>query len=727
MTYPVHHVPAGDVLPIFFSTYAGATGASVTMTGLAVTDIEIYKDGGATQRASDAGFTLLDTDGTDFDGLTGIHGFSIDTGDNTDAGFYTVGAWFHVVVSSVTVDGQTVNFVAAAFRILPAESVAGAPKVDVSHVAGTSQTAGDIIADTNDIQTRLPAALVSGRIDASVGAMAANVMTAAAAASDLTTEIQSGLATAASIAALDAKIDIIDTTADAILVDTAEIGAAGAGLTALATAANLATVAGYLDTEIAAILADTNELQTDWANGGRLDLILDARASQASVDTIDGIVDSILVNTAEIGAAGAGLTALPWNAAWDAEVQSEVTDALNAYDPPTNAEMEARTLVAASYATAANLATVDTVVDAIQVTTDKLDDMLINSSDGWIYTVAALQDAPSGGGSLTAAAIADAVWEEAIADHSGTSGSTAEALNAAGAAGDPWITALPGSYTAGQAGYILGTNLDAQVSAVPTNAELATALGTADDAILAVLGTPAGASLAADVAAVQADTNDLQSRIPAALISGRIDATVGAMQANVMTAAAAAADLTTELQSGLATASALTTVEGKIDTIDTVVDSILVDTAEIGAAGAGLTALASAANLATVAGYLDTEISAILADTNELQGDWTNGGRLDLLVDAIKAKTDALPASPAATGDIPSAAAIADAVHDEQVDGTTTFRQSTRLANSVLGGKASGLGTTEVTFRDLADTKDRLVATVDGVDGNRTAVTRDLT
>ena len=64
----------------------------------------------------------------------------------------------------------------------------------------------------------------------------------------------------------------IDAVVDAILVDTAEIGAAGAGLTALASAANLLTVAGYLDTEIAAILADTNELQTDWADGGRLDL-----------------------------------------------------------------------------------------------------------------------------------------------------------------------------------------------------------------------------------------------------------------------------------------------------------------------------------------------------------------------------------------------------------------------------------------------------------------------
>lgn len=49
--------------------------------------------------------------------------------------------------------------------------------------------------------------------------------------------------------------------------------------------------------ETALIVADTNELQTDWANGGRLDLMLDARASQASVDTIDGIVDAILADT----------------------------------------------------------------------------------------------------------------------------------------------------------------------------------------------------------------------------------------------------------------------------------------------------------------------------------------------------------------------------------------------------------------------------------------------
>src|SRR3970282_91874 len=96
MSYPVYQVPAGDVLPVLFDSFDGGTGASITMTGLAVTDIEIYKDGGVTQRASDAGYTLLDTDGIDFDGITGIHGFSIDTGGNTDSVFFHCGAWVSV-------------------------------------------------------------------------------------------------------------------------------------------------------------------------------------------------------------------------------------------------------------------------------------------------------------------------------------------------------------------------------------------------------------------------------------------------------------------------------------------------------------------------------------------------------------------------------------------------------------------------------------------------------
>jgi hypothetical protein len=69
---------------------------------------------------------------------------------------------------------------------------------------------------------------------------------------------------------------------------------------------------------------------------------------------------------------------------------------------------------------------------------------------------------------------------------------------------------------------------------------------------------------------------------------------------------------------------------------------------------------------------------------------------------------------------------VADAIWDEEVDGTVTARQSLRLANSANGAKLSGAATASVAIRDLADTKDRVTATVDS-DGNRTAVTRDLT
>jgi hypothetical protein len=84
--------------------------------------------------------------------------------------------------------------------------------------------------------------------------------------------------------------------------------------------------------------------------------------------SVSADIAAIEAQTDDIGAAGAGLTAIPWNAAWDAEVQSEVADALAAYDPPTNAEMEARTLASASYATAADQSAIKAKTDSLTFT-----------------------------------------------------------------------------------------------------------------------------------------------------------------------------------------------------------------------------------------------------------------------------------------------------------------------------------------------------------------------
>jgi hypothetical protein len=62
-------------------------------------------------------------------------------------------------------------------------------------------------------------------------------------------------------------------------------------------------------------------------------------------------------------------------------------------------------------------------------------------------------------GALTPAAIAAAVWDLALTGHTGA-GTTGQALSAAGSAGDPWITTLPGSYTGAQAGALLAALQD---------------------------------------------------------------------------------------------------------------------------------------------------------------------------------------------------------------------------------------------------------------------------
>lgn len=87
-------------------------------------------------------------------------------------------------------------------------------------------------------------------------------------------------------------------------------------------------------TQLAAIVADTNELQTDWANGGRLDLLIDAilaDTNELQTDDIPGLIAAL-------------------NDLTSAQVQTAAAAALTAYDPPTNAEMEARTPTAAQLA-----------------------------------------------------------------------------------------------------------------------------------------------------------------------------------------------------------------------------------------------------------------------------------------------------------------------------------------------------------------------------------------
>lgn len=376
-------VPIGAVLPVFFSSYAGSTGASVTLTGLAVTDIEIYKGTSMTQRASDAGYTLLDSDGIDVDGTTGIHAFSIDTGDNTDASFFAAGSFYTVIVSAVTVDSQTVNFIAATFRLVPAESSSGVPKVDVSHFGGS---AGTFASGRPEVNTTHAAGT----------AWASGAITAASIAADAIT--------AAKIA--DGAID-------------AATFAAGA-INAAAIASDAITAAKIADGAIDAATFASGALDAVWSTAARTLTALDEDSTTLDLDA---------TIRAAVGLASANL---------DTQLA-----AIDDY--------------------------IDTEVAAIKATTDKLDGMVELTSDGYIFKTTALAQ----------------VWDETLAAHL-ISGSTGQALNAAGAAGDPWTTALPGAYSAGQAGYIVGTNLDATISSRASQTSLDTLDNYVDTEVAAI-------------------------------------------------------------------------------------------------------------------------------------------------------------------------------------------------------------------------------------------------
>jgi hypothetical protein len=96
---------------------------------------------------------------------------------------------------------------------------------------------------------------------------------------------------------------------------------------------------------------------------------------------------------------------------------------------------------------------------------------------------------------------------------------------------------------------------------------------------------------------------------------------------------------------------------------------------------------------------------------------------------AVKTDTAAILLDTGTDGVILKAAGLnADAVDkilDEVVEGTLTFRQMLTLFEAALAGKSTGGGTASVAFRDKADAKNRIAATVDA-NGNRTAVTLDV-
>lgn len=168
------------------------------------------------------------------------------------------------------------------------------------------------------------------------------------------------------------------------------------------------------------------------------------------------------------------------------------------------------------------------------------------------------------------------------------------------------------------------------------------------------LGAPAGASVSADIAAVktqtaaiETDTQDIQTRLPASLVSGRIDASVGAIASGVDLTATMKASVNAEVDSALSDVGLTSTVTGRIDV--------------------AVSTRASQTSVDTLAGYVDTEVAAIKTVTDKLN---TTLGAAVGSPGEYEFTTDALRNAPSAN--VPTVEQIADAVWDEAMSGHTT-------------------------------------------------------
>jgi len=205
---------------------------------------------------------------------------------------------------------------------------------------------------------------------------------------------------------------------DAILVD---------------TGTTLDAALAVVDANVDSILADTGTDGVVVAAGSKTGYTLTATTGLGN-QTAD-ITGNL---SGSVGSVTASVTVGTNNDKTGYALSAAGVDAI--FDEPTAGHVTAGTY---------GVAITDTLADTNELQTDDVPGL-----------IAALNDP-------TAAAIADAVWDEAIAGHLGA-GSTGEALNAAGAAGDPWTTTLPGAYGAGSAGYIIGNNVNAPIATVDT-------------------------------------------------------------------------------------------------------------------------------------------------------------------------------------------------------------------------------------------------------------------
>ncbi|TPI13863.1 hypothetical protein [Mesorhizobium sp. B4-1-1] len=432
-----------------FATQRPSTGAPFTLAGTPA--LSVYKDNSTTQ--STAGVTLT----ADFDGVTGLNHYAIDT--SADGTFYSAGSFFDIVITTGTVDSvSAIGFVVERFTlrknsalkpvtagrtlVVDAAGLADANAVKVGPSgSGTAQTARDIGASV-----LLSSGTGTGQLDFTSGVVKANlVQILGTVLTETAGQIAAGFKKLFDVAAPVFTLTSVNQTGDSY----GRLGAAGAGLTALG------------DTRIAHLDADvsTRSIYAGADTAGTTTLLARLTAIRA------GLLDHL-----------------------DADISSRM--ATFSYTAPLDAAGTRAALGLAS----ANL---DTQIAALATAAG-----LSALSDGISASFTALQGHGDGawatatGFSTLTAADVNAEADAALADAGVTSARMGH-LDA-----DVSSRLAGGAYIAPDNAGI--ASIEAKTGNLPSDPADQSLIVAATDAIMTRLGAPAGASVSADIAAIPA-------------------------------------------------------------------------------------------------------------------------------------------------------------------------------------------------------------------------------
>lgn len=231
---------------------------------------------------------------------------------------------------------------------------------------------------------------------------------------------------------------------------------------------------------------------------------------------------------------------------------------------------------------------------------------------------------------------------------------------------------------------LIGGKMDSDVSNMQNGVVTAAAIATDAvdaDAIAAdaVAEIQAGLATAANQANIEADTQDIQSRLPAALVGGRMDSDIGNIQNNAITAAsintdaidadAIAAGAVTEIQAGLSTHSAAD------------VDTVLTGTHGAGSWAPGAVAPTAVQNRQEMDSN-STQLAQIITDIGNLNNISVANilaGVVDGAIDVQEALTDIMSLL-----SLKGSTVVGNVYSFQKQDGTNKVQQ-TIAANSVTG------------------------------------------